>query len=147
MELLNRGVGGHIFAADLIDPAEAPPVALVTVAYGTNDWGFDLSRDTFARHAEDFLRALLAVYHHSRPVIAVISPLWRADWQEARPGGTLREFSAVLRDVCGRLAGVRFLDGWDLVPHRSDCFGIGCHPNDDGFAHVADGLYDLLGLP
>ena len=44
-DLLNQGVGGHIFDVDAIDPDLPFQPDLVTVAYGTNDWSRELTAE------------------------------------------------------------------------------------------------------
>ncbi len=141
-DLLNQGVGGHIFDADALDPELPYHPNLVTIAYGTNDWGRELTVDEISKQVNAYLRVLLPSVEGAD--VVVVTPIWRKTGQEVRAGGNLTAFSRVIRDNASGL-GVRVVDGLGLVPHRPDLLPDGTHPNDEGFLHYAINLRRALG--
>jgi hypothetical protein len=141
MALLNQGVGGHIFDPLSLDRDIPLHPDLITVAYGTNDWGRCGSLADFRGPMENYLHELRDIFPEA--TIFVITPIWRRDMGEAKPAGGFIEIGKSIRDVCSRLPSVHVVDGLELVPHFSSFFGDGrVHPTDEGFLHYS---LNLLG--
>ncbi|WP_164821736.1 SGNH/GDSL hydrolase family protein [Paenibacillus koleovorans] len=139
MNLLNHGVGGHIFDKSSLDRDLPYRPDLLTVAYGTNDWGKYESLAEFRLACDAYIAELVEIYPEAD--ITVLTPIWREDWKQARPMGSFAELSRTIADVCGGYPGVRVVNGLELVPHQSRFYGDGrLHPNDEGFAHMAIGI-------
>src|SRR5690606_41533466 len=66
---------------------------LITVAYGTNDWGKFASIAEFRMQCEGYIATLTACY--PKADVAVLTPLWRKDWGTPREMGT---FPELIRD-------------------------------------------------
>ncbi|MCX7806590.1 MAG: GDSL-type esterase/lipase family protein [Planctomycetota bacterium] len=136
MDLHDCGVGGHVFdAASLpVRPAENP--ALITVAYGTNDW----SRGSDGSMIRPYLTRLRELYR-AVPIF-VLSILWRPDADRPPAGGysqprnvaglTIDEFRARLADAAGSLPGATFVPREVLLPASSEYLFDDIHPNDNG---------------
>ena len=136
MDLYDCGVGGHVFdAASIPDrPAENP--ALITVAYGTNDW----SRGSDGAAIRPYLFRLRELYP-TVPVF-VLSVLWRPDADRPPDGAaalprnaaglTLDEYRARLAAAATSLPGVAFVPQESLLPTSSEYLFDDIHPNDDG---------------
>lgn len=140
-DLTNQAVGGHVFDPEAIDMESSIDPGLVTVAYGTNDWGGGVGEaigDTVRAYLER-LRASLP-----DPPIVVLSPVWRTDATERRGGLTLREFSNRILEAAEETDGVIPIDGIRMVPHQAYYFEDGVHPNDTGFLHYAMKFYRAL---
>ncbi len=142
-ELLNVGVGGHIYDLDALDDELPFTPDLVTIAYGTNDWSRGLSQDQIARTVEDYLQRLTSTIARSARVF-VLTPLWRHNGHETKAGGTLVEFSQAIANAAAGIEGVSVVDGTSLVPHRADLFADGTHPTDEGFLHYAINLHRAI---
>lgn len=143
-ELLNQGVGGYVFAEELLD-AELPyRPDVITVAYGTNDWGRHESIASFERACGGFFAKLAEIYP-STPVYA-LTPLWRADQDKPRPLGAFADVSAAIWRVAGAYGNVTLIDGSALIPHRTELFGDAhLHPNEEGFLHMAMNMLQRIG--
>lgn len=142
-ELLNLGVGGHIFDVDALDSELPFSPDIVTVAYGTNDWSREITREEISETVKDYLERLTPMVPDAD--IYVLTPIWRENGNEVRKGGTLVEFSAAIARVAGSFGNVTVIDGTTLVPNRSDLLPDGTHPNDEGFLHYAINLRREIG--
>jgi lysophospholipase L1-like esterase len=140
MELINQGIGGHRFDPDSLAAISGPAPALITVAYGTNDWRSGMDRDAIRKTATDYVTKLQQLYPDV-PVV-VVSPLWRSNCLERSASGlNLAEFSEAILEAASKIPGVRTVDGRTLVPHQELYFADGLHPVELGFMHYAANLY------
>lgn len=137
LELLNLGVGGHIFDLDALDDELPYKADIVTVAYGTNDWSRDTTREQIASTVRRYLTRLTETVAQSARIY-LLTPIWRATGSETRAGGTLVQFSTAIGEAAAPFATV--IDGSTLVPHLHGVFADGIHPNDEGFLHYAINL-------
>ncbi len=137
LELLNLGVGGHIFDLDALDDELPYEPDIVTVAYGTNDWSRDTTRAQIASTVRRYLTRLTTTVARSARIY-LLTPIWRANGGDIKAGGTLPQFSAAIGEAAAPLATV--IDGSTLVPHVPGLFADGIHPNDEGFQHFASNL-------
>jgi hypothetical protein len=138
-ELLNQGVGGHIFDVDSFDAALDFEADIVTIAYGTNDWNGNTPVAEIQENVRAYLEKVRARY--SLAEIFVLSPIWRTIGDEVREGGTLWDFSRVILETAGAFKNVRCLDGLAMMPHQEHLLPDGTHPNDEGFLHYGLNLY------
>jgi lysophospholipase L1-like esterase len=142
MELLNHGIGGHVFDEGILDPALDYEPDLVTVAYGTNDWN-QFTQEQERERVRLFLRKLKGLFPaHTR--IAVVTPLWRTDHAERRRGGTFDAFVAVIAEEVRAAGDMSHIDGYELVPHTASLFADGLHPNDTSMPLYAIRLFRAL---
>ena len=126
---------------DALDIESPIDPGLVTIAYGTNDWGGgkgDRIGDIVQNYLERRRESL------PDPPIVVIGPIWRQDADEERGGMTLWEFSDRILVAASRVEGVIPVEGAGLVPFQPYYFADGLHPNDTGFLHYAMNLYQVL---
>ena len=139
-----KAIGGEVFYPPLakMDSGVADP-ALITVAYGVNDWHFGAhSEQELFGNAKSFFDGLSEKYPSAR--IFALSPIWTLDWEKENyiP---FREIPALLSRAAGK--GVTVIDCFPFVPHDPALFRDGClHPNDEGYAHYANALIAALGI-
>ncbi|MDA0746043.1 MAG: SGNH/GDSL hydrolase family protein [bacterium] len=143
-ELLNQGVGGHVFDVDSLDPELGFEPDLVTVAYGTNDWGRGIGPSGVQRAARAYLQKLREMFPVERTRIVVLSPIWRVVGHEEKGGVGLPEFGRMILETAKEIDGVETVDGLALVPNQPWYLQDGTHPNDLGFLHYGLNLYRLL---
>ncbi len=127
MGLYNAGVGGYVFdAASLPAPPVADP-ALITVAYGTNDWS--AGRDV--AQARPYLARVRALYP-ATPVV-VLAPLWRTACDAApATGATLADYRRALAAIVADFPGMTYLPMTHLLPPSPEFLSDGTHPNAVG---------------
>lgn len=136
MNLLNQGVGGYVFNADSLDLNLPYQPDMITVAYGTNDWGSCASPEEFRENCSKFLADLTAQFADVR--IFVITPFWRKDLNETRNSGSFFDICNTIVELCGSYPAITVIDGMKAIPHMSEYFGDQkLHPTDAGFQHIA----------
>ena len=138
-ELVNKGLGGAIFCPELVSAGSGVCPDIITVAYGTNDWGSQ-DAETIRGNIKNFFRELAGMYPDV-PVFA-LSPIWRSDKDAVKNAGALSDVLQMMKEECAPYKNVKVIDGFSLVPGDSLLFGDAwVHPNDEGFKHYADNLY------
>lgn len=140
---MNQGIGGGRFDPKSIDPSLDFDPDYVFVAFGTNDWSW--GRKDF----EDFTNYIVTYFEKLRSVypdatIITITPIWRQD-NAATKVGEFEDARAQIAKIAAEY-GAFVVDGIDLVPHESKYYGdsICLHPNDEGFEHYANNLYEAI---
>lgn len=138
---LNQGIGGALFDSTILEDFEnLPRPDMVSVAYGTNDWADRPSLDQTREQMTLFFRRLNQLYPDVPTV--VLSPIWRADLNESKPGGTFASISRLILDIAGAYPQVRLFDGLRLSPHSTAFYADGfLHPNIAGFSYLALRLF------
>jgi lysophospholipase L1-like esterase len=143
-ELLNQGVGGHVFDANMLDPEMALQPDVVTVAYGTNDWYAGKGLRQTEADVREYLAKLRSIWPAERTKVVVISPIWRVCGLEKKNEADLLECSRVILETARQCADVMTIDGLTLVPNQPWYLADGTHPDDAGFLHYALNLYGAL---
>ena len=138
MDALNQGVGGYHFCKDSLNGLEKlEQPNLITVAYGTNDWAAKPDITTIANDIEDYFAKLYGLF--SQVMIFVITPIWRADYEDPVPcQEPIEKIAQIIHEVCKKYSNIYVIDGETLIDHDesrfADCF---LHPNSTGFAQMA----------
>ena len=139
-DVYNRGIGGDVFAAELVKRDDVKNVDYVTIAYGTNDWSM-CTMEKFDANCRAFFKAVYEAYPNSR--VIAIAPIWRGDAERETP--MARPISDVYKLFCEYTKDYEnftVVDGWNLIPHLSAFFHDQIlHPNDQGFSLYAENLY------
>ncbi len=138
VDLLNQGVGGYVFNARSLDQELTYQPDIITVAYGTNDWGRYLSIEELRVRCAEYLEVLTRIYPNA--AIFVITPFWREDAIKPQPMGSFDELSELITDLCQPYSSITVINGLELVPHLPTLFTDGLHPTDQGFLHLAHNL-------
>ncbi len=145
MNLLNQGVGGYIFDHSSLDSKLDYKPDLITVAYGTNDWGVAANKKEFETMCHNYLDTLSRIYQTTP--IYVITPLWRKDHQERRPCGSFGELQQSITDIANNFSNIEVVDGLKLIPHQEQFFSDrSLHPSDTGFLYLSLALLSLIKL-
>lgn len=138
-DVLNLGVGGDIYNVENLDSSLPFDPDIITVAYGTNDWNRYDSIDEFRVRCKEFIDTLVRIY--DSPRIFVITPIWRADIDEAKPMGSMELLKESIYEICEAYSQIQIVDGETLVPNMPEFFGDkSVHPSDEGFLHMANNL-------
>lgn len=137
--ILNQGVGGDVFNVHNLDPSLPFEPDIITVAYGTNDWGLCKSMSEFERNCREYIDALMDMYEECK--IFVITPIWRSDINEIKPMGDMQSLKNSIYSICEEYPQIDVIDGQMLVPNMPHFFGDkSVHPSDEGFLHMAINL-------
>ncbi len=120
IDLINQGVAGHVFDRTSLRGLSAmrgAPPAMITVAYGTNDWARKPTARAIQQDAARYLDKL-AWYFPGVPIY-VVSPLWRADVDDEVPSGVpLRWVGSMLRECCDEHERMFYVEGYDAIPEN-----------------------------
>lgn len=142
LDAINQGIGAEHFNPGMVGTTPICDPALITVAYGTNDWHHEsFTREEVEAHARDFFLNLRALYPKAR--IVYITPIWRRDYMTDTSVGGFLEISKVYADYA-RAAEIDVVDGMTLTAHFGGLFTDGLHPNDLGFTQFASALMKHL---
>lgn len=146
MTLFNQGVGGHKFdAAGLVSrPVENP--ALITVAYGINDW----NNGAPCANAGPWLARLRELYPLTP--VAVFEPIWSSrEGMDVAPkkndqGVTLAEYRRELAEIAAGFPNMVAAPMAELLPPVEEFLSDGVHPSQDGhFVYGTNAARLLLG--
>ncbi len=143
-EMLNKGIGGELFNPSLLESADNINPELITVAYGTNDWGRSnsLSKEELNHNSGKFFELLTQLYPDAK--IISILPIWRNDCDRITNAGTFDEAREIIRVQALKYNAV-IIDGISLMPHDVSLFSDGyLHPNDAGFTEIGKNLIKEL---
>ena len=137
---LNQGIGGAFYHENCFDTFDFDP-DVVTIAYGTNDFGRFPTYDEMRRHVKAHLTLIAKEYDGKK--IFVLTPIWR-NKREGKKMGTFEGACAIVREEAEAL-GLCVIDGLSLVPPIPEFFADEyLHPNDLGFGVYAENLIRAL---
>ncbi len=131
-----QGVGGAYYHPSTFDVIDYDP-DIVLVAYGTNDFGKNITLAEFRERIAGILDPLAETYRGKQ--IFILSPIWRGQREGKRMGSFADCRRAVAEEAERR--GFVHIDGLRLVPAMPEMMGDGwLHPNDLGFSYFAENL-------
>ena len=128
---LNQAVGGYYFDAEMIDEELPFDPDVITVAYGTNDWGrYGKDEEKYRTEAKKYIEKICKVYPRAK--IFGILPTWRASWNQFE--STRMPFAKVYEILTEYYSeyGVTIIDGRRAVPNDTRFYTDGLHPNSAG---------------
>ena len=131
-ELLNQGIGGYYYDCNIIQPMPDFSPDKIIVSLGINGH-VNTEKE---KMINDYYKALVHLYPNI-PILS-ITPLWaKADWIDMQ--GVL-DTAKFIRNNAKMYPQISVLDGFELVPHLSEYFIDGVHPNTLGMALYAYNL-------
>lgn len=136
-QLLNQSVGAMHFDHESLDEISLLPHTIL-IAYGTNDYSRCSDFQSNFHAAKAYLEKLLTLFPNAK--VYLLSPIWRTDVGDhenfIKWGNTLLDLALAL--------GMDAIDGQSLIPHEDRLFFDGLHPNDEGFAYMAENVCSRL---
>lgn len=137
-EIFNKAIGGERFCPGLSKEKDDFTPDLITVAYGTNDFGHR-TKEEFAVNCKAFYENLRKNYPET-PIFA-LTPIARKDVFSNDIFGTITEVEPLITEIVSKIPNVILISGKDLVPNDENYFAdLVLHPNDKGFACYAENL-------
>ena len=143
-DVYNMGIGGEFFQPLMVDEDYPVKGDIVTVAYGTNDWGH-IEPEEDAVRRKGFFEALLKT--HKGAKIFVLLPIWRGNGREddVNGYGKLNDYRAMLREEMKQYPEITVIEGINLVPHHTDFYVADVlHPNALGFTQYGKNVWNEL---
>lgn len=139
-DFVNQGIGGAYYNEDSFDTFAFDP-DIITIAYGTNDFGHYPTYDEMRKHVRAHLTRIAEEYREKK--IFVLSPIWR-NKRDGKKMGTFENACAIVKEEAERLS-LTHIDGLYLVPPMPEFFADEyLHPNDLGFGVYAENLIRTL---
>lgn len=140
---VNKGIGGEVFRPALAAIPEDITPDIITVAYGTNDWGGQ-KKELFDAYSYAFYTLLSHNYPNAK--IFAFSPVWRGNWDKVTNVGPFMRVLERLNEIAAKIPNMTVIDCTDFIPHDPEMFSPDVlHPNDKGFAHYAEGVIREIG--
>lgn len=140
---LNQAVGGYVFNPAMLD--ENLPFApdLITVAYGTNDWGrYRQDAERYAAVSGEYIDKLAAMYPAAK--IFGITPIWRANTDKHPECMPFEKVYEILEGHYARHQNITVIDGRRCVPHILEAYTDGLHPNTIGQSLYAHAVIEAM---
>jgi lysophospholipase L1-like esterase len=134
--VLNVGIGGAKLDDELSQKLPPEHFDIVSIAYGTNDFGHMPAAD-FAARARALVKALLQK-QPGQPIILITPLTWVGNTTPNKFGATLADFRTSLHPIADEFKEVTLLHGDKLIPDDDKYFVDKVHPNSDGFALYAN---------
>jgi len=130
-----QGIGGAMYHETTLDKIPFDP-DIVTIAYGTNDYGKFDSYQTLRLHVTRFLDGILDLYPNKK--IFVISPIWRG--KTKAPMGSFADCRSIIIEEAEK-RGMIHIDGLSLVPPIPELFADKwLHPSALGFGFYGENV-------
>jgi hypothetical protein len=145
-QLVNMGIAGSSVSAKegkLIASLKGDVVCMLS---GVNSWQGGASLASYKENVEGFIKNLRAV----QPFVplVIITPLWvPPSWKPVKAAIDLEKYRQALREVVRTMndENIHLVEGPDLIDHDEKYFDkVAVHPNDDGFAMMAERLANSL---
>lgn len=148
-QVINEGIGGRGCVAADGDFLAGVEAEIFSVAIGVNDWQGGTELAVFRKNMTELLQRLRA--GHPNSPVYVITPLWvPPSWKPAQAKYPLEEYRKIISEIVQtRIAGgdvrMKLVDGPALIDADPALFDkVAVHPNDAGFAQMADRLARLM---
>ncbi|MFA6175603.1 MAG: GDSL-type esterase/lipase family protein [Phycisphaerae bacterium] len=145
-QLVNMGIAGSSVSAKegkLIASLEGDVVCVLS---GVNAWQGGAPVEAYEENVQGFIRNLRAV--QSSVPLVIITPLWvPPSWKPVKATIDLEKYRQTLREVVRTMndENIHLVEGPDLIDHDEKYFDkVAVHPNDDGFAMMAERLANSL---
>ena len=138
MEECNRAMAGSCFLPDVAAIADPVKPDLITVSYGTNDWGRGKTAEQLHADCLQFLQNLNRTY--PGVPIMLVSPIQRISFDCCNPCMDYETVTGNIRSAAAEFDNVSFIDGSTLLPRDAALLFDGLHPNDEGMAVYAKNL-------
>ena len=137
-EVLNQGIGGYIYDADLIEKLPDFTPDKIIVSFGTNHY-----------KAEDFKSRVIAFYDKIKAVygdipVLSITPIWRGDFENGHNPEVLHKAGEFIAEVVKDRKNHYYIDGFTLVPNVSQMYLDNLHPNAIGAEHYGLNLVKFI---
>lgn len=145
MNVINQSVPGYTFQPDSLNGLERCPIPpeLITVAYGTNDWGFCSTKQDVDRNIRAYFRRLGEIFPSVRKV--VITPIWRVDEADESYYGSFQSIRETIRREAETMDHVLVVPGEELLPKELRYLRDGyVHPGDEGQKLYGEKLSAIL---
>ena len=136
-DVINQGIGGYIYDKKSILNMDGYRPDKIIVALGTNQfWAESPLKDV-----GEFYETLTGLYGNDIPILC-ISPVWRGD--RPQEYDKFAGFCEGVKKIAAGYGNVTVIDGFTLVPHLSEYYLDGLHPNCLGTENYGRNLVEAI---
>ncbi len=145
-QVVNMGFGSRTAV-----PADGDAIAacggdIISIMIGFNDFYRNKPAATYARALKELILRIRKQQPNT-PVF-LITPLWSSEpaWAAGKIGLRLEDYRKVVREVVAESndTNLHLIDGLSLMDNLPETTTDGIHPNDKGFAQIAERLAPVL---
>ena len=120
-DIINQGIGGYVYDKKSLLKMPGYNPDKIIVALGTNQFNCPRMEDI-----EEYYETLISLYGKTIPILC-ITPIWRGDFPDDIH--VLKSFCDGIKKIACTYPNVKIIDGFSLVPHRSEYYLDNLHPN------------------
>lgn len=148
-QIVNLGLGGR--ASNPKDAATVTSLKpdVISVFMGTNDWQGGVAPDKYRANMTAFLDGIRTA--QPQTPIYLLTLLWIApSWNPKSQVADTEAYRQVVREIVAARQdpNLHLVEGPDLIDHEAALFdSVAVHPNDKGFAQMAERLAARMRLP
>lgn len=145
LEVVNQGVPGYTFFPNSLNGLENITFRpnLITVAYGTNDWGFSSSKEKVDDNIKAYFKKLNLLFADVLKV--VITPIWRADEENPTHYGSLGAIRGFIKEQAECMDNTLVVEGENVLPNEIRYLRDGyVHPSDEGQRLYAERVFHVI---
>lgn len=148
-QIINLGLGGRASTASDGKVVSSLKADVISVFMGANDWQGGVPIEKYRSNMTAFFDAIRA----SQPNVPIyyITSLWVApSWNPKAQVADLEHYRQVVREIVAarKDPNLHLIEGPQLIDHDVALFdAIPVHPNDKGFAQMAERLAKQMNLP
>lgn len=135
-DIINQGIGGYVYDKKSLMKMEGYKPDKIIVALGTNQYGCETMKDV-----EEYYETLTGIYGNEIPILC-ISPVWRGDHPEEYE--VFERFCENVKKIAGSYKNVKVADGLKMIPHLSEYYLDGLHPNCLGTENYGRNLVEEI---
>lgn len=150
-ETINFGLAGRSSVSEAEDAAVMAGLKadVITIMIGVNDWQGGVSLDRYRMNIERLLASIRAA--QQKTPIYIMTALWvDPAWNPPKKIADLENYRQAVREVVHALKdpNLHLIEGPALIDHDKALFDkVSVHPNDAGFAQMADRIEKQLSDP
>lgn len=143
-DYLNLSVGGETFRKSALNRDIPFQPDHIIVALGTNDLFYTRYLNVMEQEADRYLELLDELYPDVP--VTIITPFWMRNLNSAANQNLRTLFLAYTQSLkeLGKKYGYEVIEGTELIPNNAAYYADDVHPNEYGFAALADALKDQL---
>lgn len=149
VELVNHGIGGHVFQADMLHALRlhgsyshrVPEIVLVE--YGANYRYWACSEEEVRRDIEEYFSTLMKLWGQARVYVMTHMPHSEARYA-THSESCYGRVPALISEIAGGYENVQLIDGREIIPLHLPMIADPEHLNAKGNEHLAQSLYEII---
>lgn len=145
IDVLCQAMTGYTFNKESLKGLEKLSFTpkFITVAYGTNDWEFAISKSQVHTNIREYFYELNKLYDSI--LVFVITPFWRVHEIHDSVVGSLNDLRKYITCEAGKYSNTHVIQGNEINSHDQRYFQDGIlHPNDESFDIISEKVTAII---